>query len=313
MKQGETLRPKVSGSAGEVLVVAPDHVWKSAAGDTLRKLFSQEVPFLPQPEPMFNVLHVTPANFDKMFHTHRNILFMRTGSQFKEPRISVSYDRWATPQLLITVEAPNVTAMAEALHEGGPELVKRINDMEKKRIVEYYKHYLATDVYNKIKAKYHITLDIPKGYTLDVDSADFAWISSETPRTSQGILIFTYPYRSDKIFNVDSLVEIRDRFLKKYVHGQIEGTYMATERRITPDFRAFEKDGQYYAELRGLWKLENGFMGGPFVSLTTVDKARGRVVTVDGYVYAPGQKKRELMRQVESIVHSLKIVPPAGE
>ncbi len=310
MKQGEVLRPKISGSAGEVLVVAPDHVWNSPAGDTLRKLFSQEVPFLPQPEPMFNVLHITPGNFDKMFHTHRNILIMQTGSQFKEPRLLVSHDRWATPQLLITIQAPNVQEMAKALHEGGDELVKRINDMEKKRIIDYYKHYLATDVYNKVKEKYHILLDIPKGYTLDVDSADFAWISSETPQTSQGILIYTYPYRSEKIFNVDSLMDIRDRVLKKYVHGQIEGTYMATERQITPDFRTFKKDGQYFAEMRGLWKLENGFMGGPFVSLTTVDEARQRVVTVDGYVYAPGQKKRELMRQVESIVQSLKIVPP---
>jgi len=310
VNNSNTLKPKISGSAGEVLVVAPDELWNGPAGDTLRRLFSQEVPYLPQPEPVFSVLHVTPGQFDKMFHTHRNILFMKTGSQYKKPRISVGHDRWASPQLLIDVEAPNAASMARAIHQGGASLVKTINDMERKRIIEYYRHYLATKVCKKIQQKFYLTLDIPKGYSLDVDTTDFAWIASETPRTSQGILIYTYPYTTDKIFNADSLSAIRDRFLKKYVHGRIEGTYMATETLIPPEFRAFERDGQYFAELRGLWKLENGFMGGPFVSLTTVDKSRGRVVTVEGFVYAPGEKKREYMRQVESILYTLKIIPP---
>ncbi|NQU81639.1 MAG: DUF4837 family protein, partial [Bacteroidetes bacterium] len=32
-----------------------------------------------------------------------------------------------------------------------------------------------------------------------------------------------------------------------------------------------------------------------------------RVITVDGFVYAPGDKKRELLRQVETILYSLKL------
>jgi hypothetical protein len=306
----ETMRPKVSGSAGEVLVVAPEVVWNSPAGDTLRALFSQEVPYLPQPEPLFNVLHVTPGQFDKLFHTHRNILFMKTGKEYKKAQIAVSHDRWATPQMIIEITAPDIMAMAEAISQGGESLVKKLNDMERQRIIEYYKHYLATDIYKKINEKFHISLDIPKGYSLDLDTTNFVWIASETPRTSQGILIYTYPYTSDKIFNADSLIEIRDRLLKKYVAGPSKGSYMATERRIPPEFKAFEKNGQYYAELRGLWKLENGFMGGPFVSITTVDKSRGRVVTVEGFVYGPGEKKRELMRQMESILYTFRINPP---
>ncbi len=305
----ETMKPKVSGAAGEVLVVAPEALWNSPAGDTLRALFSQEVPYLPQAEPLFNILHVTPGQFDKMFHTHRNILFMKTGSEYKEPRIAVSRDRWATPQMIMEITAPDAISMTRAIAEGGESLVKKINDTERQRIIEYYKHYLATDIRKKIEEKFGISLDIPKGYSLDLDTTNFVWIASETPRTSQGILIYSYPYATDKIFNADSLTDIRDRILKKYVHGQIEGTYMATERLIPPHFRAYEKNGQYYAELRGLWKLENGFMGGPFVSISTVDKTKGRVVTVEGFVYGPGEKKRELMRQVESILYTLKFLP----
>ncbi len=42
-----------------------------------------------------------------------------------------------------------------------------------------------------------------------------------------------------------------------------------------------------WAELRGFWDVENDFMGGPFVSYSTLDEATGRVLTIDGYVYSP--------------------------
>ncbi len=306
----ETLKPKISGSAGEVLVVAPDYLWNSPAGDTLEGVLTQEVPYLPQPEPMFTVIHVTPVNFDKMFQTHRNILFMRIDKKkYPKARVVIEHNRWATPQLIMEMQAPDVPSFVKLVEDTGDSLVNRINEVERNRIIGYYKKYLEGDVYKKLKEKYHITLDVPKGYTMDVDSSNFVWISSETPTTSQGILIYFYPYASEDVFTRDNLIKVRNRMLRKYVHGQIEGTYMTTETLLPPEFRAFKRNGQYYAELRGLWKLENGFMGGPFVSESTVDKYRGRVVTVEGYVYAPGDKKRELLRQVESILYTLKIYP----
>jgi hypothetical protein len=53
--------------------------------------------------------------------------------------------------------------------------------------------------------------------------------------------------------------------------------------------------------------VENDFMGGPFVSYTFVDEKRNRVVTLDGYVYAPNAPKRDLMIQLESIMYSMKL------
>ena len=303
----ETLKPKITGAAGEVLVVAPQAIWNSPAGDTLAGVLQQGLPYLPQPEPAFNVIHVIPANFDKMFQTHRNILFVKIGSEYKQAKMVVEQDKWATPQLIVELQAPDIPSFVKLVGEGGNSLINRINEIERSRIIGYYKKYLQTDVYKKLKEKYHITLDIPKGYSMDVDSGNFVWIASETPATSQGILIYFYLYKNQLVFTRDSLISIRNRILRKHVHGHMKGTYMTTETIIPPEFKAFKRNGQYYAELRGLWKLENGFMGGPFVSISTVDKYRDRVITVEGYVYAPGEKKRELLRQVESILYTLQI------
>jgi hypothetical protein len=53
--------------------------------------------------------------------------------------------------------------------------------------------------------------------------------------------------------------------------------------------------------------LDGEAMGGPFVSLTRLDQVNGRVVTAEVFLYAPGQKKRNAMRQIEAILYTLKM------
>ena len=83
---------------------------------------------------------------------------------------------------------------------------------------------------------------------------------------------------------------------------------MSIESEAPVYFREYTKDNRYYAELRGLWKLENGFMGGPFISITTLDESRNRVVTAEGFVFAPGKAKRNYLRELEAILQTFKVV-----
>ena len=61
-------------------------------------------------------------------------------------------------------------------------------------------------------------------------------------------------------------------------------------------------------ETRGLWKMENDFMGGPFVNYTIWDEDGNRTVVVDGFVYAPGKDKRNYVMELEAIIQSLRFV-----
>lgn len=303
----ETLKPMVSGRAGEVIVVLQGNLWESALGDSLKKVLTAEQPGLPQAEPIFDLIHVTPDQFTKIYYTHRNIILFKIGNEVKENKIVVQKDRWSTPQIVLTFQAKNSSECIKLLETNGPTIVNRINKAEQERVLINYKRYQEINVVSQLKTKYHISLIIPKGYSLDVDSTNFVWLANETPLTSQGIFIYFYPYTGPDNFKPENLIRKRDQFLKKYVSGPVKNTYMATEKMITPEFKAFTKDKRYTAELRGLWKLENGYMGGPFVSFSTVDEKRGRVITVEGFVYAPHDKKRELLRQVESIAGTLTI------
>jgi hypothetical protein len=48
-------------------------------------------------------------------------------------------------------------------------------------------------------------------------------------------------------------------------------------------------------------------MGGPFVSHARLDEANQRVIVVEGFVYAPEKDKRNIIRQVEASLYTLKL------
>ena len=84
---------------------------------------------------------------------------------------------------------------------------------------------------------------------------------------------------------------------------------MATERKYFPSYEESEFKGNFALEVRGLWKMENDFMGGPFYSLTVVDESRGRLLTMEGYAYAPYFDKRPYIRELEGVIKQSTLLP----
>jgi hypothetical protein len=82
---------------------------------------------------------------------------------------------------------------------------------------------------------------------------------------------------------------------------------MSTEKRLDQINNVIKHNGNYASEMRGLWRVENDFMGGPYVALSELDASNQRVINAFGFVYAPSKDKRNLLRQVEAMIYSLKL------
>jgi hypothetical protein len=108
--------------------------------------------------------------------------------------------------------------------------------------------------------------------------------------------------------DIKNIIKRRDSVAQLNVPGPSKGSYMQTEHLYPIIAQPYPVDGHYGILIRGLWKTHGDFMGGPFVSLSVIDEKRGRIVTVDGFVYAGKQDKKLYLWQVEAIVRSLKIL-----
>lgn len=307
-KVQKNLLPGVSGSAGEVLIVMDKKYWEKEPGMALKSILNEDTPGLPQSEPLFNAINISRKAFSELFRIHRNIVFTNISNSVEKPGITVEYDKWAKPQTVITILAPNLESYLDIYSKNEQKILGLLFKSEKDRLSANYKKYAENNLIEKIKNSKGVKLTVPKGYTYDLDTNNFVWISHETPEISQGIFIYDYTYNDTMQLSINSLIDKRNEVLKQYVSGESNGTYMTTELQVFPQFRSYKLNDNYTAELRGLWKVEGDFMGGPFFSISQVDEANNRIITIEGYVYAPKFRKREYIRQLEAILYSLEIL-----
>ena len=297
--------PNVTGKSGDILVVTTKERWNGEVGQAFRDIFEQGLYGLPQPESIFDLSFMPVTAFKDLVKSSRNIIVVRINSEYQKPELTVKRDEWAKPQIVVEMKAGSEKALVGALKEQEEKIINIFNQAERNRLMNYYKSYEETAVRKKLVEKHGLGMYFPKGYVIKENKNNFIWITHETPKTSQGVIIYHYDYTNPNTFSKDFLLNKRDRILKNHVPGPKHGTYMTTEYRYEPKFEEITYKGRYFAHIKGLWRVEGYFMGGPFISYTTLDEANNRVVTVEGYVYAPRNNKREMLRQLKAIIFTL--------
>lgn len=301
------IMPNVTGAAGEVLVVMDQFNWDNSAGQLIQDVLKEEIPGLPQSEPLFDVLQVTAASFDGIYKYHRNIVLTTIESGL-EPRIRYRENIWAKPQIMVQLEAPTGTALRELISENEEQIQGFLVQYDRNRLMKSYQDSKDPAIQKEISQHHQIRLAVPRGYNMDFSTEEYTSVSIEAPDLSQVIQVYDYPVEGPEDLNVANLIEKRNNFTKTYTQGPREDSYMTLSKMFNPIAYDMEVNNLKVVELRGLWELENGFMGGPFISHSVYDAERNRIVTVDGYVYHPNQKKRVKLRQLEAIIYSLELI-----
>ncbi|MBR6310370.1 MAG: DUF4837 family protein [Paludibacteraceae bacterium] len=301
------LKPSISGAPYEVLVVAEDNEWKSETGKAVYDMLNSNMPGTPQQESMFKISHVTPQNFTNTINIARNILIFNVSDKYSKAKLAYRKDAWAQPQAVVQITAPNNEAFVALLDNHHENICEYFVDAERKRQAAYYQKYYNTENTKIACETFGIETRLPANQIKSKMGKDFFWSSNMNVDVRQDVIIYTFPYTDPDTFTEKYLLDKRDSVLKANIPGPSKGSYMATERQFPPIFKSFKKNDSYCAEIRGWWKVEGDLMGGPFIAHWQVDEKNGRVVCIEGFVYAPGQSKRNFIRQLEAVVYATKI------
>lgn len=303
------------GSPYEVLVVCDGSEWESPLGEEIRNVLGTQVEMINQEEPMFDVVRITARDFKHLLPSYRNILKVLCSPDVKEVSMLAQYDVVATPQIVLTFQGPSVDAMVAYLKENGDNLLRVLEIAERDRTIASAGGQGVKPLENEIKKMFGIDMKLPSGYLLRAQSENFLWASNEFPAASQGFFLYTHPYNGPSSLTAEALVQVRNSFAKR-IPGPADGSYMTTVTRLPnlendgytsfmPERKVVKINGRDWVELRGFWDVENDFMGGPFVSYTTLDKSSGKLITLDCYVYSPKYGKRNFLRPLEHLVYCI--------
>lgn len=312
------LKEKATGEPGKIIVVLDKQYWDTNLGKAIRETLEKPVEPLNQDEPLFNVLMVDNISFSQGLKTNHTILIFdllkgkkSVSHNFSTPR----KDIWAKGQTIYKISGGNTTSITEQYLLYAPSLINELSSSAISTLKEEYKKGQNKSIKEELEITMNLSLNVPNSMTISENFNEFIWMQQIRSKRSsgldheiqQGLVVYTYPFIDDSTFTLAYQLNKRDSIMKKYIQGKTEGTYMTTERSLEyyPQYIEKKSNDNYVFETRGLWKMQNSLMGGPFISVSQLDEKNNRIITVEGYIFAPKFQKQLYLRELEAMIYSL--------
>ena len=327
-------KPTSLGNVYQVLVVTEANLLKTSLYDTIDYNLAPPYTVVPNMEDALDLDYINPLDFVGYMKHRRHIVFIgtldgdnRTSRIIQESlgkeniikarensgfRYAMRKDVWAKGQHVFYLFAPTSEGLPSAIHKASPKIIKEIykSELEISK-ASAYAGGLNNSAMIEVERKLGISIEVPKGYRLasnEVLEDDAVWIRHDAQEIGYNILIQVMDYSNETELKTDNLIKIRNKLGKKYVTSNIEGAHMTTEldNRPFPMFTSTSINGNYALEGRGLWKMVDDYMGGPFLSYMVYNPNTNKVVYMDAFLQAPAKKAhRNYVQRLQTIMQTL--------
>lgn len=306
---------KATGGTSEILVVtSTPEQWQGFLGDSIQSTFGQYIDALPQPEPLFDILNASVKKFENnpLYASHSLILVLNNDTAQQKAPIDVVRNKWATPQIIITLTAPNDSALLSLITEYSGAIIELFRKNQFERTRALFELSPNRDIETQLKTTFSIDVRIPGSFNLATKTNNFMWLRQSISRKKQdtdlGLIFYTQPYNDTAQFGMRHIIRMRDSIGALYIKGPTEGSFMTSSTDIIRPIRKVSDDKElgYMVITKGLWIIKKDFMGGPFVTYTLYNKKANTILTAEGFVYNPNGEKRNFIVQLESILNGIR-------
>ncbi len=321
-------KPTSAGKTDEILWVMNDALWADTVGITINHKFLASYDVLPQAEPKYFLRKKNFQQFNndiiKKYRTIVICVSAKDDPQYDDVAASIELkdttksgplifkNVWAAPQVVIVLAANDKDQLFKKVNQYKDEVEAVIREAEDERIdILLYENGLNYDAINLVSKKFNYDLDIPSAYFVGTKNKDFVWLRKETFTLSSNFLLYKRELKPEEIKDgVDwkmFALQVRGYLGKSYISTRTENSYMIMEEKYAPILQEqIQFLGHNAIKSKGLWKMENDFMGGSFVNIAWFDETNSTYYMIDGYVHAPKESKKKYMRHINSILQTAK-------
>ena len=276
--------PSSTGILSEVIFVVDDLLWENQVKDVAFKTFGVPIQGLTKDESSFRVIQVNHSEFKSILKTHKNIVIIA-----KNVPTSNQQNKWANGQLVVQLEFKDEdNKLTKDLNK-----VKSIFEFREIRILRNSISKSSQKIHEKnIKEQFNIETLIPSEYTIVKDTVALFWATYNPEKQEEIKHLFVYSFEPKAINLQQEVLQKTDSIFTKYLLGAKQGQHVKIEDMFSPIY----SENTY----RGLWKLDRGFMGGPFLIKTYFNN--NKVVVTVGLIFAPNDRKRKYIKSFEAIL-----------
>ncbi len=329
------IKPSALGVMNEIVVITDDDLWESIVGDTVRHFFEGVFPLTPRPEPIFDIRQYDPsdiysqplkkelrtyfiiANLDDIESETTKFVIKDLGEERlrrakTDPNFntSVGRDKWANGQILVYLFAHGTDNLAAAVERNYNGISGKVNDHDRIQLEQVtYARGRNNGLKSNMLGRYGAEIEIPNDFNTVLNAPEdhgLYWFRKDTKDGAFNMAFRIFDYTGPEMVTKEAMKERFNDF-GRYVSSKEPNTFILINDVDLPILE-FERtiSTRYTKECRGIWEMENDFMGGPFISYAIVNEKTGKLLVIDSFVFAPGKRKRDILQQVDLIVKGIK-------
>ena len=306
-------KPDSSGSPYDLYIVMDEALKQTDLNDTLHTIFEYPMEGTPNGDEYFRVRHLNYENFSsQVIRLVANVVLVDIDpGNASEPVITLERDRFAVNQVIVKMHAKSIESLANYLPLVQVQLrdvfVKNELKRRIKTLTDEHQHRQQDLMMKMQNASVFVPIEMDIQLKSPVDST-FYCVTNNFANKQSYLVIYSVPYTDQSIFTLEGAVAVRDSVMGANFTGADSTQYMETNKKVVlPEYKALNVGDRYVGELRGMWRMHGGMMAGPFVCHMRVDELNKRVVFVEGFCYAPNDSKRQLIRNLEASLYTLKL------
>ena len=303
-KTKEAYKQKSVGNINSLQILITDELWGDSVGEEIRNYFAAPTEGLPQVEPLFSINQMDPSTFSGFIKSNRLFLHVTIG---KEDKFTLVTNEYAKPQTGAIITAKTKQGLIKLIAENQEEIIEAFFKSEIKE--RQRRTSISPLVIDSLKERFGLNIKMPSAYRIAHKGADFYWIRKDLKKTgSTNILIYEVPLNS---ISSDSnalreILTIRDSIGGYHLPVEDNGRF-GTDYSYSPNFYITELDENFAYKTKGVWDVKGEFMAGPFLNYAVKDEKNNRYLIIEGFTFAPAERKRNLQFELESIIKSAKI------
>jgi len=311
----------------DVITVVADSADYDALSDVIENAFTEPF-FTPQPETWFrlrrldlgelldnkrrrNILIVAPLNAENRMGDYMRSALDSTVKELVragEQHVFVKQDLWYKGQTVVHLTARNMQELRDFMVANADQLEyyfkKSWDDREKERLWTLPRE---NDIEQQLMDDHGFSLAVIRGWFVAKDSAEISSVllRRQAPaETERWLLVHWIDTTDTGLLTNDFAFETRNRLTETLFRTFDDSAWVVIDSLHHLQFDEVRFQDRFAVRMKGLWRMNDYSMGGPFVSYLFYDEQQERIYFLDGSVFAPKYEKKKLMQDVDVMMQT---------
>ena len=320
----------------DVISVVCDSSDYAELEDVIENAFAQPF-FTPQPEQWFRLQRLDLA--DLLDHKrNRNIViiapldgargtgeYMRTALDSAvrklvhsgKEHVFVQKDLWYRGQTVMHLTGTTMEDLRNFIASNGRQLEYYFknswDEVERKRLLSLPRE---SAVEEGLMKEHGCSLAIVKDWFVAKDSSELSSVllRKQLPAgTERWMLLHWIDTDNTALLTNEFAYNTRNRLSEILYRTYDDSSWVVIDSVNHLQFDEVNFQGRFAIRMKGLWRMNDYSMGGPFISYMFYDEQQKRIYFVDGSVFAPKYEKKKLIQDVDVMMSTFAIAAKADK